>query len=95
MGFQASQRDVGGDQAALHVLLWFSAAYVNNPPCEQPSARTYDFFIRALYPLEAFPVFVQLITKVLMALKRLFLLCLDRLLLCKLAIVVDRSRECC
>ena len=58
------------------------------------TARTYDFLVRALYPLETLSVFVQLATEVFEALK-LFLLCLYRLLLCELAIVVDRPRECC
>ena len=95
MGFQAWRRDAGGDQAALRVLLWFSTAHVNQFLCYNMTTRTYDFLVRALYPLETLSVFVQLATEVFEALKRLFLLCLYRLLLCELAIVVDRPRECC
>lgn len=95
MGFQAWRRDAGGDQAALRVLLWFSTAHVNQSPCYNMTARTYDFLVRAFYPLETLSVLVQLATEVFEALKRLFLLCLYRLLLCELAVVVDRPRECC
>lgn len=50
---------------------------------------TYDVLVGALNTLEAFPVLIQLSTKVFQSFERLFLFCLHRLLLCELAIVVD------
>lgn len=83
-----SQYDVDGGRAALCVLLWISAATVR-ALVSSVDDEMYNIFICALYTLEALSIFVQLPTKILEPLERLLLFRLDRLLLCKLAIVVD------
>lgn len=98
MDFQGSQRDADDGRVVLCVLLCFSEASVSTVPDQRPcliAGSTYNFLVCTLYPLEALSILVKLAPKVLQSLKSLFLFCLHGFLLCKLAVVVDRSRKGC
>lgn len=92
-----SQHDVDGAREALCVLLLFSVSVVSILRLAQSFVliQTYNVLVCTLYPLEAFPVLLELAPKVFQSFESFFLLRLDRLLLCELPIVVDGAREGC